>query len=101
MNHHIYKQILYILISTLIIYVLYQLLNHKKVNTEENNIKPGDKVKTLLIILIICSFVIFYFKIGIDELQFGGEQKLHNVIEFEKSMIQNINQEVDIGKVPF
>ena len=100
MQHHIYKQIVYVLICTIIIYILYQLFNYK--NRDENYIiKKGDKIKTLLIILLISSFVIFYFKIGIDELQYGGEQRLHDVIQFEKSMINNINQDVEIGKVPF
>ena len=100
MKHHIYTQILYILIITIIIYILYQLIN-KKNHNEEHIIKPGDKIKTMIIILLFSSFIVIYFKIGIDELQFGGEQRLHDVIQFEKSMINNINQDVNIGKVPF
>lgn len=100
MKHHIYAQLLYILISTIIIYILYQLINYKN-RSKEHIIKTGDKLKTMIIIFIFSSLIVLYFKIGIDELQFGGEQRLQDVIQFEKSMINNINQDVNIGKVPF
>ena len=70
-------------------------------NTKNPDNKPGDKVKLLLYLLLSSAFVVFYFNIGIDELQYGGEQRLHDVLQFEKSMINNINQDVEIGKVPF
>ena len=99
MNYHRIKQVLYILVATFILYILYQLISFKNTRTDET--KPGDKVKLLLYLLISNSIIVFYFNIGIDELQYGGEQRLHDVLQFEKSMINNINQDVEIGKVPF
>jgi hypothetical protein len=107
----IYKQIAYILLSTIIVYIIYQLVIFKKPeanttdNTEDNaidtNQKSGDKVKALGLIFCVATFVIVYFKVGVDELQSGGEELLNDVFKFEKSMIDNIRQDVSIGKVPF
>jgi hypothetical protein len=103
MIHHIYKQVLYVLISTLLLYIIYQLIIFKKKNINDQLIKTdsGNKVRIFIQLLILSSFVIFYFNIGVDELQIGGEQRLNDVIRFEKSMIDNIRQDVSIGKVPF
>ena len=106
----IYKQIAYILLSTIILYIIYQLVIFKKpeVNTTDNaedntmtNEKSGGKVKALGLIFCVATFVIVYFKVGVDELQSGGEELLNDVFKFEKSMIDNIRQDVSIGKVPF
>jgi hypothetical protein len=103
----IYKQIVYILLITIILYVIYQLVIFKKEplqsssETNNNNIGYGSKVKVLLMMFFVATFGIVYFKVGVDELQEGGEQKLNDVFKFEKSMIDNIRQDVSIGKVPF
>jgi hypothetical protein len=102
----IYKQIAYILLSTIILYIIYQLVIFKKpeANTTYNamtNEKSGGKVKVLGLIFCVATFVIVYFKVGVDELQSGGEELLNDVFKFEKSMIDNIRQDVSIGKVPF
>jgi hypothetical protein len=99
----IYKQIAYILLSTIILYILYQLVIFKKPedNDIDTNQKSGDKVKTLGLIFCVATFVIVYFKVGVDELQSGGEELLNDVFKFEKSMIDSIRQDVSIGKVPF
>jgi len=102
----IYKQIVYILLITIILYVIYQLVIFKKEplpssNETANNIGYGSKVKVLLMMFFVATFGIVYFKVGVDELQEGGEQKLNDVFKFEKSMIDNIRQDVSIGKVPF
>lgn len=105
MIHHIYKQVLYVLISTLLLYVIYQIINFKNKELDENTLlqktESGSKVRVFISLLILSSFIIFYFNIGVDELQIGGEQRLNDVIRFEKSMIDNIRQDVSIGKVPF
>jgi len=102
----IYKQFAYILLSTIILYIIYQLVIFKKPedNDEDNamtNEKSGGKVKELGLIFCVATFVIVYFKVGVDELQSGGEELLNDVFKFEKSMIDNIRQDVSIGKVPF
>ena len=61
----------------------------------------GKKVKVYLCILAACTASVFYFEIGVDQLQRGGETKLRDVLQFEKSMINNIRQDVDVGQVPF
>ena len=108
------KQVLYVLISSIILYIVYQLINKSKLKGSENNknsekselnnediTKSKDKLIVFSIILLICSFVIYYFNIGLDELQVDGEQKLHDLLQFEKSMIGNIDQDVTVGPVPF
>jgi hypothetical protein len=102
----IYIQILYILISSLIIYLVYQLIHNpndtinKNTDISQTNIR-GRKVKTFMVIFALCSAIVLYFEIGIDELQRGGETKLRDVLQFEKSMIHNIRQDVNVGRVPF
>jgi membrane-anchored glycerophosphoryl diester phosphodiesterase (GDPDase) len=101
----IYKQLVYILLITILLYILYQLVVFKKdpslSKNSTTNILPESKIKVLLIAFIVATFGIVYFKIGVDELQVGGEQKLNDVFKFEKSMIDTIRQDVSVGKVPF
>ena len=101
--NHIYTQVLYVLISTLLLYIIYQLITFKKKDINDQLLKTdsGSKVRVFIQFLILSTFIIFYFNIGVDELQIGGEQRLNDVISFEKSMIDNIRQDVSIGKVPF
>jgi ATP-dependent Zn protease len=75
--------------------------NDKDNKIDMNAKKSSNKVTVFMIILLICSFVVYYFNIGIDELQYGGEQKLHDTFQFEKTMINNIHQDVSVGPVPF
>ena len=95
----IYTQVLYILITSLVLYVLYQLMVATPSDIKETT--RGEKVKVFACILAICTVSVVYFEIGVDQLQRGGESKLRDVLQFEKSMINNIRQDVDIGKVPF
>lgn len=100
-------QIVYILVITLVIYIVYQLMLYKKPSIEDiqNNVqqpsRPGSKIIAFIIILFITSGYVIYFNIGLDELQLGGETKLRDLLQFEKSMIQNIQQEVNVGTPPF
>jgi hypothetical protein len=80
---------------------------YKKPSIEDiqNNVqqpsRPGSKIIAFIIILFITSGYVIYFNIGLDELQLGGETKLRDLLQFEKSMIQNIQQEVNVGTPPF
>jgi hypothetical protein len=100
-------QIIYILVITIVIYIVYQLMLYKKPSIEDiqNNVqqpsRPGSKIIAFIIILFITSGYVIYFNIGLDELQLGGETKLRDLLQFEKSMIQNIQQEVNVGPPPF
>ena len=96
----IYTQVLYILISSLTLYVLYQLMVATP-PSDDNEKTQGGKVQVYLCILAACTVSVFYFEIGVDQLQRGGETKLRDVLQFEKSMINNIRQDVDVGQVPF
>ena len=102
MIHVRYIQLLYIFVITIVTYVIYQMTIYKKPTDDgitEN--KPGNKVRAFLFILIITVCLVIYFNIGLDEIQIDGESKLRNLLDFEKSMIQKINDEVDVGVAPF
>lgn len=106
MINHIYIQVIYVLVSSVILFTIYQLLTYKKPNTQDNSNKPQqslvDKLKVFAGALIICTGIVFYFKIGADEIKYGGEVKLKDLVQFEKTMISNIRQDVDVSnKAPF
>jgi hypothetical protein len=108
MINHIYIQVIYVLVSSVILFTIYQLLTYKKPNTEDNSNKSQqqqslvDKLKVFAGALIICTGIVFYFKIGVDEIKYGGEVKLNDLVQFEKTMISNIRQDVDVSnKAPF
>jgi hypothetical protein len=96
----IYIRLLYILISSIILFTICQLIRYKKDDPNPQTVR--NKVVTYIICTIVCVGIIFYFNIGVDEIKYGGEIKLNNVIQFEKSMIRNIKQDVDVGiSAPF
>jgi len=73
-----------------------------KKSTDDSKVnKTGNKFRTYLFILILTSCIVVYFNIGLDQIQIDGETKFRNLLDFEKSMIQKINEEVDIGPPPF
>jgi hypothetical protein len=78
---------------------MYQLMIATPSDIKETT--RGKKVKVFACILAVCTISVFYFEIGVDQLQRGGESKLRDVLQFEKSMINNIRQDVDVGQVPF
>lgn len=95
-------QMIYILILSIILYIIYQYATYKK--PLENEVKVntiGSKFRIFLFIGILSTCFIIYFNIGLDQIQIDGESKSYNLLNFEKAMIHKINEEVDVGIVPF
>ena len=88
-------RLLYILIISIIQYSIYQYLVIKK--DDLNKQKINDKLKIYGVSLILSIGLVAYFNIGVDEIKYGGEVKLNDTIKFEKRMINNIYQDVDVG----
>jgi hypothetical protein len=98
------KQFGIAIITTIIIYIIYQYVkkSQKSYTIEDEQIERTERLKILLLMLLVSITIIYTFNIGKDdELRIGGEQLRNNVVEFEKSMIRNIYQDVSVGKIPF
>ena len=101
MINHIYLQGIYILVGSIILFTIYQLFTYKK-NDDKPRQTITDKLKVFGVSLVLCSGIVYYFKIGVDEIKYGGEVKLNDLVQFEKSMIRNIQQDVNVSnKAPF